>query len=421
MTVSQFWDNIAYIVQLIFAAIAIVLPFPKREHWIVRGLLASALMILISYYASSLDLKMGNAAAQMLYWLIFALAVLPFMYFLLDGSLRRAALLTGCACAVQHIAFDGYRISLALGLPAFVYVILFAITYLLAWRFFAIPLRKSIAVRNPALSFLPTISVGVLIFILSVLEMSETAPFEATPQYRILYRLVDAMCCIYILWVQIYQMERRRLESELIGVNQAWEMKKEQYEIKQGMIDSINRKCHDLRHQIRALQYEGQSEEFRRYIDGLEKDIMIYDTSIDTGNRALDIILMDRGIYCKNHNIRWSCMIDGRRLSMMKPEDIYAVFGNVIDNAVEAAEHVTNPEKREVSLRMISHGQNTIIQVQNFYEGKLVFHDGLPRTTKGDEEHHGFGMKSARHTIEQYGGVLTAAVKDDRFTLQIML
>ena len=47
--------------------------------------------------------------------------------------------------------------------------------------------------------------------------------------------------------------------------------------------------------------------------------------------------------------------------------------------------------------------------------------DGLPVTTKGDEDYHGFGMLSMRAVAEQYGGGLSVAAGDGLFTLDVVL
>ena len=133
----------------------------------------------------------------------------------------------------------------------------------------------------------------------------------------------------------------------------------------------------------------------------LKNDIMIYDTALKTGNRALDIVLMEKALFCKNHDICWTCMADGEHLDFMRVEDIYAIFGNALDNAITAVMKVTDPDKRVVSTKLIIQSDLMVIQVQNYYEGKLQFEKGLPLTTKKNKADHGYGMKSIRYTAEK--------------------
>lgn len=222
-------------------------------------------------------------------------------------------------------------------------------------------------------------------------------------------------------WVQVNQREKLMLKQELDGINNAWMLQKEQYVIKREIIDNINRKCHDLKHQLRALRQMTNEEEKEAYFNEMEQDIMIYDTAVDTGNKALDVILMDKGLFCKNHNIQWTCMADGACLGFMRLEDIYAIFGNALDNAITAVMAIQEPQKRVVSLKMITQNNILVVQVQNYYEAALHFEQGLPLTTKRNRQEHGYGMKSIRYIAEKYGGTITVDAKNQVFTLQILI
>ena len=61
------------------------------------------------------------------------------------------------------------------------------------------------------------------------------------------------------------------------------------------------------------------------------------------------------------------------------------------------------------------------MQIVNPLCGELKFEDGIPLTTKVKNGYHGYGMKSMRHTIQKYGGYLTAEVKDGCFYLKAMV
>ena len=187
------------------------------------------------------------------------------------------------------------------------------------------------------------------------------------------------------------------------------------------MIDNINRKCHDLKHQIRALRQMTDEEQKQEYFNEIENDIMLYDTALRTGNKALDVVLMDKGLFCKNHDIQWTCMADGEKLDFMKLEDIYAIFGNALDNAIAAVGKLQDREKRVISTKMITQNNIMVIQVRNYYNAELDFEGGLPLTTQNESQGHGFGMKSIRYTAEKYNGTISVRAEDDIFTLQILI
>jgi len=130
---------------------------------------------------------------------------------------------------------------------------------------------------------------------------------------------------------------------------------------------------------------------------------------------------MEKGLFCQEHDIQWTCMVNGSKLSFMKIEDIYAVFGNALDNAVEAVLCLAEKEKRVISVQTLEQNQLLLIQIRNYYDQELHFENGLPLTTKCDKTQHGYGMKSIRHIVETYDGILTVQAQDGIFMLQILL
>lgn len=416
------WEKISYIVQLIAACALFMVPYKKRTKFVPRAVLCSGAFVLVSYAVNSMLENRNFSIWIVLYWAAFLLACVLLMYVCLDVNALEAAYCAICACAMQHVAFDINEIYLGLGGGSYlVQVIVYAAVYLLFYHLFVRKINQNDESRVSLEAMFPLATIIIIVWILSVLETSGLEYFRAEAGSRIFYRIIDALCCFYVLWVQINQREKMMLKQELDGINTAWMMQKEQYVIKQEIIDSINRKCHDLKHQLQALRQMTNEEDKEAYFNEMEHDIMIYDTAVNTGNKALDVILMDKGLYCKNHDIQWTCMADGSCLGFMRIEDIYAVFGNVLDNAITAVTAISEPEKRVISLKMITQNNILVIQVQNYYETSLHFEQGLPVTTKHDRQEHGYGMKSIRHIAEKYGGTITVDAKDQIFTLQILI
>lgn len=91
----------------------------------------------------------------------------------------------------------------------------------------------------------------------------------------------------------------------------------------------------------------------------------------------------------------------------------------MLDNAVEAVEKLENPEKKIISMTVESRGGLLCIQTNNYFSGELTLENGLPKTSKGDEQFHGFGVKSIRHVAEKYGGTVTVETDNDVFILLI--
>ena len=199
-------------------------------------------------------------------------------------------------------------------------------------------------------------------------------------------------------------LEKRDLEQELQYINYNIAQMKQQYEISRDTIEQINVKCHDMRHRVRAMLGTQDAEEVE---EELERAVRIYDANIRTGNKTLDVILTEKSLLCEKRGITLSCMADGEKLSFMREDDLYCLFGNIIDNAAEAVANLSDDEK--------------LIEEENYYGGDLTFEDGLPQTTKSDKMYHGYGVRSIRLIARRYGGEATMSADGGIFSLKVLL
>ena len=105
----------------------------------------------------------------------------------------------------------------------------------------------------------------------------------------------------------------------------------------------------------------------------------------------------------------------------MDDMDISALFGNMLDNAIESVVKIKEREKRLIALHVIQDRQFIRIRTENYCEENVQFQDGIPITTKKDKRFHGYGMKSIKSTVEKYHGSVVAAQENNWFELKILL
>ena len=132
------------------------------------------------------------------------------------------------------------------------------------------------------------------------------------------------------------------------------------------------------------------------------------------------MILTEKSLICKKYGITLTCLADAERLRFMREGDLYSLFGNLLDNAIEAVKKLDAPEKRIIALNIKPAEEMLTIGLSNYYQGTVELEGGLPRTSKEDKNYHGFGMKSVKRIVEQYGGALTLRVADNMFRVSIL-
>lgn len=184
-------------------------------------------------------------------------------------------------------------------------------------------------------------------------------------------------------------------------------------------IEIINRKCHDLKHQIGELKRMGPGEARDSYIKEIEDAVMIYGSAIQTGCETLNLILMEKMLLCQDKGIQLSCISDGGNLDFMNPVDMYTLFGNALDNALESVVQVP-PQYRIISLKITQMGGMVSIHLENYTHNTLEMVGDLPKTTKSDPQFHGYGMMSIRHIVKKYKGDMSISVKNHMFVLNIL-
>lgn len=241
--------------------------------------------------------------------------------------------------------------------------------------------------------------------------------------YVLISRAAVIAMCLYTLLLEYEMLFNRHMQAEIAMTARLMEDWKEQYELSRNTIEAINVKCHDIRHQIRHLEDGGKGPQVidREVLADIAREINVYDSTVETGNDALDTILTEKSLIGGREGISLNCIADGEALSFMSPAEIYSFFGNAIENAFEAVEKMDDPSKRAVSLVVKRIAGMVSIHVENRYDGTVGLVDGVPQTSKGDSGNHGFGFKSMRLIVERYGGTLTADIEGQTFLLNALI
>lgn len=194
---------------------------------------------------------------------------------------------------------------------------------------------------------------------------------------------------------------------------------REQQRLSRESINIINIKCHDLKYRISKISRIEDARDQKEYIESVRNALAIYDNIFQTGNDALDLVLTEKSLLCNEHQIKLSSMVDGSILNFVNTTDVYALFGNLMDNAMESVMKEEDTEKRIISLTVSRRNKGTYIHMENYCGEPVEFEDELPVTTKEDKAYHGFGVRSIKYIVEKYGGSLLMRAERERFLVDI--
>lgn len=267
------------------------------------------------------------------------------------------------------------------------------------------------------------IAVGGTVFFVSNLSyIYANTPFSSqiTKEIFNIRTLVD-LSGLLILFA--YHILRREMQAkyDLDAMRNILQSQYTVYRKSGESIDIINRKYHDLKHQIAALRAEEDSAKRMAYLDEMESDIKMYEAQNKTGNSVVDTILTGKSITCQKHNIELTCVVDGKLLNFMHVMDICTILGNALDNAIECEIMNKEEEKRLIHVEVISKKDFIVLRFENYFEGNLQYEDNLPTTTKANKEYHGYGIKSIQFTAKKYNGWVSINKKGNWFELNVII
>lgn len=150
----------------------------------------------------------------------------------------------------------------------------------------------------------------------------------------------------------------------------------------------------------------------------LRTQIADYEDYVHTGNEFLDIILKDKAEKARAKEIDFSAAIDFEGVNFIEPLDISTLFGNGIDNAIEAS------EKLRVENRVILVKAGRVQDFVSILIENNCAEEALPkgkRTTKADALLHGFGIANMKKAAGKYGGTCATKQENGKFNLKMLL
>ncbi len=267
------------------------------------------------------------------------------------------------------------------------------------------------------LSMMVVVMLGIIGFDLVIKDLADHGLGFG---YVAALRGLHGMTCALTYALEYELLVSRRLQVERAATERVLVERRRQYERSRENIEAINVKCHDIRHQIHELAGGGATVD-PAVLEDIAREVDVYDSAVRTGNEALDTILTEKSLACRREQITLSCIADGHALDFMSAADIYALFGNALDNAIEATRMLDNPELRSISLVVRQVAGVVSLHVENPFAGTVELVDGTPATTKADRVNHGFGVHSMRLTVERYGGTLATLAQDGRFHVNAII
>ncbi len=195
--------------------------------------------------------------------------------------------------------------------------------------------------------------------------------------------------------------------------------KENQFKFAKANMERLHIVAHDIKHQANVLRKGG--DEAKKVLDNLDDAVTNYDAVLLTENQTLNIILNEKWLYCQKHSIRLSTIVDPNALNQLETIELYSLFGNLLDNAIEAVIKIKEKGKRTISLNVTHTKGVSSIDIRNYFTGEMKVRDDGPMTSKKDSFNHGYGTKSIRDIVEKHNGDYSSQIEKDIFIVKIVI
>lgn len=260
-------------------------------------------------------------------------------------------------------------------------------------------------------------SIVIIPGFLAVISLSEQSSLAIPEDTLDMWTILAVILMMSVLIFQInrqYQSERelarykseqaKLLERNYTALNQAYTAHAKLF--------------HDFHNHIgvlRRLLSCKKWDEACQYLDELQAPIYEMADTRWTGEETADYLINSKAAAARKEHISFQAQVEYPRRAVIRSVDLCAILGNLLDNALEAAGQVSNPEQRFITLTIRRIHQMLIIKVENSCQSPPQKKDGLLKSTKAPGGLHGWGLRSAQAAAEKYDGVIQTSYSDHIF------
>lgn len=189
-------------------------------------------------------------------------------------------------------------------------------------------------------------------------------------------------------------------------------------------IDNLNQQIrkihHDLKNHILIADSIKSYDTGEEYLRSLDEYFEKYCNKANSGNNILDILLEKKYEECEEKGIRFRFNVDFSKGDFINLIDLGTIFGNIIDNAIEACERIGEGRQKTISLVVNTIENFIFIKISNPVdivkkEGGRLF------SIKRKQQEEGLGLMCLQETLKKYNGSYSYEIVDHLFNVTIVI
>ena len=224
---------------------------------------------------------------------------------------------------------------------------------------------------------------------------------------------------LYLLYYVKMADEKKHYENRVKALEQQAKMQYEYYLAQTEKYNQTIRILHDVDKHIRAIEnlYGTEREHTAgEYAEAIRSTLAPLIPMSYTENPILNILLTDKNAVMQEKGIHSDIKIDNVELSYIEPIDITTIFGNLLDNAIEAAANVDG--EKYIFIKISAYHKMTVVHIENSC-GNVKWKKRMPVSDKG--KGRGIGLLNVKQSIDKYDGNLQLKQDGNKFVADLFL
>lgn len=181
---------------------------------------------------------------------------------------------------------------------------------------------------------------------------------------------------------------------------------------------------HDIKNHLQCLNeliITNKNEEALKYIKSFGDIMTVNNRVINTGNSVLDSILNVKLMVINEKKIKFDYTIEIPNTINIDLVDICVLFGNSLDNAIEACDRVGDNDEKKITMVIAYRDNSLVYSITNTTNGKLNRRGKFFLSSKADYKEHGLGLANIDRTVKKYNGILEIEHENTNFHLSAVL
>lgn len=274
--------------------------------------------------------------------------------------------------------------------------------------------------QNIFFVILATLEILILVYF-SQPEQSNIKDFETV----LIFFILSFLCLdFYIIYLFKFVAKHNALQNQVnLSAQQSAMLDRNLHDAEEKYMQMC-KVAHEVRNYLQILRtfyQQGDKIAAERYAEQICEKLNELEYRYQCDNRILHILINDKLFTTKEKDIEVRLDMENIEWSFMETLDLTTLFANLLNNAAEACERVTDGARfMEVRVRALN--DHAVIRISNSYSEENLRKKGeVFLSTKRKHSGKGIGIDNLNAVVQKYGGNIQFEAHDSIFTVKVIL